>query len=90
MFIFKQHTHKTVQLLKMKYDYTKTENLKISKSVNLSPVNQERVFPTGYLEKGVPYGLPPIFLFRHALMPRFQWSGTSCGYLWFLLGKVRE
>ena len=44
-----QHTHKTVWLhLKIKYNNTKIKNLKILKSVNLSPVNQERVFPVGY------------------------------------------
>ena len=30
------------------YDIIKIKNLKISKSVNLSLVNWERVFPTGY------------------------------------------
>ena len=51
----------------------KIKNLKISKSVYLSPVNWERVFPMGY---------PPIFMFRHALMPRSHQFGTAldtCG-----------
>ena len=52
----------------------KIKNLKNSKSVNLSPVNLERVFPMGY----------PHFLFRHTFMPMSGWFGSAvvpCGSL---------
>ena len=72
--IFTWHTCKTVWLhLKIKYNYTKIKNLKMSKSVQSQ---------SSELEKGIPYGLPSIFLFRHALIPRSHQFGTTvdtCG-----------
>ena len=58
-----------LSIIKQKF---KIKNLKISKTVNLSPANWE----------GHSLWDTPIFVFRHALVPRSHWFDTAvdtCG-----------
>ena len=60
-----------------------TQKLKTLKSQNLS-ISVQWIRKRYFL-----WATLPIFLFRHTLMPRSHLVWYSCGYLWFLLGKVR-